>query len=101
MKNTLQTLHAIAFITVLCWGISLVGGCSTRYAQIEKPDGTVIIIELSEIMADKKAEDIKITVDKATGAYTFTVKGYSSETSPIVSSVLKAVYEAGMKAGGI
>ena len=84
MKNTLHKLYAVAFLTIMCW---MVGGCTKRYAQIEKPDGTVVIIELSEFMADKKAENIEITVDKATGAYTFTVKGYNSETSPIVSSV--------------
>jgi len=77
----------------------LVSGCNKRLLEVYKPDGTIIRVKLDDGLSDKAVGDLEVEIDPATGVYRVRVKGYRTETSPILSDTLKAIYEAGMKAG--
>jgi hypothetical protein len=95
MKHVLITI----LMLVLPFTSALyVAGCSSKYGQVTKPDGTEIIVELKRTFTDDDLTGLTITVDPDTGKYTFTVDRYESKTSPFIQDMMKLAYEAGRAA---
>ena len=88
-------------IMLVCIAGLLISGCTSRFAQVVKKDGTELMYETHRWFTDEQLENVTFVFDKETGNYSIAIKGYNSETSPVVTSILKAVYEAGKTAGGI
>jgi hypothetical protein len=76
----------------------MISGCSSKYVQITKTDGTEYLIDISEVMKDQKADKVTVTVNPSTGEHTLVLDNINNETSPFVQAMGQALLEA-YKAG--
>ena len=89
----------IIFAIILALVMLFTGGCSERLLELERPDGTILRVKLNDHFSDKEIGNVRAEVDPATGVWKVEIENYNTKTSPIISDMLKTIYEAGLKAG--